>query len=367
MKVGNNTQLLMTLGAVVVAAGSAVAQSSGGFDKPLKAGQPAAGGLTSTTTMMMRQDDGDDSYEIRVEGDKVTAKVNGKEVPQDRVIREKDQIKIVDESGKVLSSFHIASQPGAFGLSGGKGGATSPAPRAQGSGRSRGGARVSPAVPVPPEPPAAVAMPGWEPPKVMLGINMSEPGDGLLKAYGLEKGQAILIDRVIEGLPAEKAGIKENDVITEIDGKKPATPEMLRDALKDKDPGDTVTFTVLRKGGDQNIRVKLEPYDAEKLGGAMTTWVMPKEGDWNEDMKKRMEEAFKHIPQGGRALQWQNDGGPIVVGPEGGFFGAVPNEKLDAKMAELDKKLAELDKKMAKLDELFAKLQAQLEKLPKDR
>jgi hypothetical protein len=363
MKVGN-TQLLMTLGAAVVAAGSAMAQSSG-FDKPLKSGSAGAGPSSSTTmsstTMMMRQDDGDDSYEIRIEGDKVKAKVNGKEVPEDRVVREKDQIKILDENGKVLSTFRV-SQQGA--VSAGKGSATTPAPRAQNRGRSGGGTRVAPAAPLPPEPPAA-AMAGWEPPKVMLGINMSEPGDGLLKAYGLEKGQSILIDRVIEGLPAEKAGIRENDVITEIDGKKPATPEALRDVLKDKEPGDTVTFTVMRKGGDQNIRVKLQAYDAEKLGGAMTTWVQPKDGEWNDEVKRKMDEAFKHMPQG-RALTF-NDGnnGPIVVGPEG-LFHTIPNEKLDAKIAELDKKLAELDKKMAKLDELFAKLQTQLEKLPRE-
>src|SRR5690606_27523461 len=105
-----------------------------------------------------------------------------------------------------------------------------------------------------------------------------------------ENESASVIERVIPDLPAEKAGIQEGDLITEIDGQRPATPDKLREVLMDKKPGDTVTFTVRRQGADKTIRVRLERYDADRLPQPTTAAPMP--GMDNEALRRMLEKYY---------------------------------------------------------------------------
>ncbi|SDN44166.1 serine protease Do [Fictibacillus solisalsi] len=57
--------------------------------------------------------------------------------------------------------------------------------------------------------------------------------------------------------PADRAGIKEMDVITEFDGKKIGSPLELRKALYKKKVGDKLDITYYSKGKKKNVTVKL--------------------------------------------------------------------------------------------------------------
>ncbi len=63
---------------------------------------------------------------------------------------------------------------------------------------------------------------------------------------------------VIAGSPAEKAGIKEKDIITEIDGIKLDDKNSIISILGKKSVGDSSTLKVLRDGKEQTIKVTLE-------------------------------------------------------------------------------------------------------------
>ncbi|HYE01849.1 MAG TPA: PDZ domain-containing protein [Phycisphaerales bacterium] len=104
-----------------------------------------------------------------------------------------------------------------------------------------------------------------DPPPVMLGVTLAEPDWGLLKHLGLERGTATLLSSVYPDLPAAKAGLKAYDVIVAVDGKRPADPEAVRRAIRDKKEGDTLELTVLHRGQEKQVRLNLEKYDQEKL------------------------------------------------------------------------------------------------------
>lgn len=104
-------------------------------------------------------------------------------------------------------------------------------------------------------------------PKVMLGINLGEPSKILRKHLKLDDNmKVILVEKVIDNLPAKLSGMQDYDVIVSIDGSDQATDEILRKVLSEKDAGDTMKVVVLRGGEKMTLKVKLAAYNAKDLG-----------------------------------------------------------------------------------------------------
>ena len=116
-------------------------------------------------------------------------------------------------------------------------------------------------------------------PKVMLGINLGEPSEILRKQLNI-KGDAILVENVIDGLPAKISGMEQYDVIVSIDGSDEANGEILSKVLGEKDPGEIMKLVVLRGGEKVKVKVKLAAYDAEALGLPMHLEVETDEDDF---------------------------------------------------------------------------------------
>ncbi len=70
-------------------------------------------------------------------------------------------------------------------------------------------------------------------------------------------GPGVKIKGAVEGSPADKAGLIENDVILEIDSRPVENLKSLSDALKQKNPGDTINIKLLREQNYVNIAVVL--------------------------------------------------------------------------------------------------------------
>lgn len=60
------------------------------------------------------------------------------------------------------------------------------------------------------------------------------------------------------GSPAEKMGLKENDIILEVDGKKIDSTNTLAQAIQSHNIGDTISLKVLSGGQQKDISLKLE-------------------------------------------------------------------------------------------------------------
>jgi putative serine protease PepD len=67
----------------------------------------------------------------------------------------------------------------------------------------------------------------------------------------------LLVQTVSSGSGAEKAGLKEGDVITKVDGKDVKTSDDLRTAIQAKKAGDTLTLEVQRDGQTQTLTATL--------------------------------------------------------------------------------------------------------------
>lgn len=97
----------------------------------------------------------------------------------------------------------------------------------------------------------------------VIGV-VTNPVDGALAAQlGLEPRSALVISAVVPGRPAEAAGLRPFDVVTAIDGAKPATIETLRAALTKKAVGQPVELAVVRQGSPMRIAVNFTESDAD--------------------------------------------------------------------------------------------------------
>lgn len=69
--------------------------------------------------------------------------------------------------------------------------------------------------------------------------------------------QGILIRSVTKNGPADKAGLKQNDIITQIDGQNITNTKELTGLLQNKKVGDQMEIKVVRNGSEKKISLKL--------------------------------------------------------------------------------------------------------------
>lgn len=222
---------------------------------PAASGSAAAPQPASSVQTIVQIDNGRRA-ELRIEdGVIVLARLDGRDWPSSRVIREADQVLLLTADGSTVHRFVVAAP------------STPPAPGQMIARRVPGAsAPAAPTPPAPPEPARSIAVRVVQaPPPVMLGINFSEPGEALRAQLGLGRTPAILVDGVIDGLPAAKAGLEKHDIIVSIDGSAGATGQILHDRLFAAKAGDSVEIVVKRAGAVKTLRAQLAAYDPEAL------------------------------------------------------------------------------------------------------
>jgi membrane-associated protease RseP (regulator of RpoE activity) len=106
-----------------------------------------------------------------------------------------------------------------------------------------------------------------------LGVDLQELDADLASYFQTKPGSGVLITRVEADSPAEKAGLKSGDIVTEFNGRKVTTSEQLRDALSDIKEGSSVSMTILRHGKEQKLNVTPEQIQRHSMIREM---VLPK-------------------------------------------------------------------------------------------
>jgi serine protease Do len=92
---------------------------------------------------------------------------------------------------------------------------------------------------------------GW------LGVGVSEVSGDKVKSLKLPEERGALLGRIVPDSPAAKAGLKENDVVLEINGQRIEGMEQFRRMIHEIPAGRTASLTVWRDGRSQNIKVTL--------------------------------------------------------------------------------------------------------------
>jgi membrane-associated protease RseP (regulator of RpoE activity) len=147
--------------------------------------------------------------------------------------------------------------------------------------------------------------------KAWMGVLFARTPDGLT------------IAQVIAESAADKAGLKRGDVIKAVNGTAVETAQELRDQLKDKNVGDTITLSIERDGQAQDVSVTLET-QPEPLSPAIP--LLPELEGVPAD------ELFGHV-QGGQFNFTDEQGNPFTVTID---VGTVASVDTGAKTLTLD-------------------------------
>ena len=113
---------------------------------------------------------------------------------------------------------------------------------------------------------------GW------LGVSIQNITPELAKQFQLKDEIGALVGDVVENSPAEKAGLKRGDVITEYDGKKIEEPYVLRNMIANTLPGEVHQMKLLRDNKTLAVQVTIGELPADAKEEAAS-------GDYENAMK----------------------------------------------------------------------------------
>jgi serine protease Do len=150
---------------------------------------------------------------------------------------------------------------------------------------------------------------GW------LGVTIQDLKGDLAEYYGVEGKSGVMVAEVVPGDPADQAGIKPKDIITEVNGEKISTSRDLTNLAAGLGVGDTADVTILRDGKQKTLQVK--------IGKRPLTMAAASQNQHQKNDGEYGFEVAELTPEMAQRLNMNETSGVIVVG-------VVPNSKADA-------------------------------------
>jgi S1-C subfamily serine protease len=96
-----------------------------------------------------------------------------------------------------------------------------------------------------------------------IGVSLQELTPELSEHFGVKEGKGLLIAKVLEDSPAEKAGLRVGDVIVKADGERVGRVNVLQRLIRDKDKGEKITIEYLRDKKKKTVEIEIETEERE--------------------------------------------------------------------------------------------------------
>jgi hypothetical protein len=142
-----------------------------------------------------------------------------------------------------------------------------------------------------------------------LGVSTSPVPGALRQHLGLPEGLGLVVDFVEPDSPAQKAGLKQYDILTKLDDQILVNAQQLAVVVRTHKSGDEVKITLVRGGKEQSLSARLVEKEVKPIGDLFGGWVGgPLEAD-EQDLQRSVVERL-------RQRRRQGDGQPPR--PEGG-------------------------------------------------
>ena len=104
---------------------------------------------------------------------------------------------------------------------------------------------------------------GW------LGVLIQQLDQDLAESYGLKRAQGALVSQVLPDSPAEKAGLKNGDIILSFNGISIANSSELPPIVGTVMPGEKATVVLLRDGAKKSVSIIIEELPSAEQAAAI--------------------------------------------------------------------------------------------------
>ena len=123
-----------------------------------------------------------------------------------------------------------------------------------------------------------------------LGVYLEEVTPERTKELGLKEERGAIVMKVVADSPADKSGLKENDVIVSFNGRRVDSVRELQRLLNETPADRSVQVEVIRGGSRQTLSAALAKRSPQAFRGVLGP-------DFDERFKKRNEEAMKRAEE----------------------------------------------------------------------
>ena len=125
---------------------------------------------------------------------------------------------------------------------------------------------------------------GW------LGVYIQDVSPELAESFGMDKPVGALVARVMDGSPAQNAGLQAGDVVVAVNGEPVRSSGGLPPKIGRLQPGDEAVLTLVREGERRELRVEVGAREAAQEAGAsaprevLGMRLQPLSGDRREEL-----------------------------------------------------------------------------------
>jgi Do/DeqQ family serine protease len=167
----------------------------------------------------------------------------------------------------------------------------------------------------------------------LLGVSMYTVTPDIAKSLGLKNTEGALVSQVVDGSPAEKAGIRTGDVITSVNGQPVKSNGELRNAIGMLRVGDKVEVGLLREGKPIHLTAIIADTTAGTPGPAESIH-KAFEGATLADAPDEGGALVKSVDPGSAAAQSGLRNDDVIVGANRGKVTSVQQLRERAKNAQ---------------------------------
>lgn len=123
--------------------------------------------------------------------------------------------------------------------------------------------------------------------RMYIGVYLQELTPELAEYFGTKGSKGLLVTKITEDGPADRAGLKVGDVIVKADGKDVKTPERLSRLIQNLEKGDKVKLDIVRDKKEMVIEVEVEEEEGKGFQFFSRNW------DKYTDAWKNYDKALK--------------------------------------------------------------------------
>jgi membrane-associated protease RseP (regulator of RpoE activity) len=167
-----------------------------------------------------------------------------------------------------------------------------------------------------------------------LGVHAEDISKENMSRYGMRDARGVGVTQVVKDSPAEKAGLRKDDVIVKFEGDSVTSVRKLTRLVSEVAPDQTVKLGISRGGSEQDVAVTIGKRN-ESIMGNWQGFDKLKGLDKLEGLD-RLKELERDMPPGANVWKWEGQ-----PGKDGMIFAFGNHRRIGVSTTQLTKQLAD--------------------------